>query len=196
MVAGAVTALPANAAFLMTINQVGADVVVAGSGTIDTTDLGLLGDDFSIPGSFMAPFQATATTVGSTSMTAQGWFGLVGPASFGAGGFTFADSGDGDLVGVVGDSGTTLGGELFLPEDYSSGNLLSDSSTYDNASLASLGLTRGTYVYTWGSGIDADSFTVEISGVPEASTWAMMLLGFGGLGFAAFRQARNATTIA
>jgi hypothetical protein len=29
-------------------------------------------------------------------------------------------------------------------------------------------------------------------GVPEASTWAMLLLGFGGLGFAAFRRGRRA----
>jgi fibro-slime domain-containing protein len=29
------------------------------------------------------------------------------------------------------------------------------------------------------------------SGVPEASTWAMMLCGFTGLGFAAFRQSRK-----
>jgi hypothetical protein len=28
--------------------------------------------------------------------------------------------------------------------------------------------------------------------VPEASTWAMMLTGFAGLGFAAFRRARQA----
>ena len=29
------------------------------------------------------------------------------------------------------------------------------------------------------------------SGVPEASTWALMLLGFGGLGFAGYRQTRK-----
>jgi hypothetical protein len=28
-------------------------------------------------------------------------------------------------------------------------------------------------------------------GVPEPSTWAMMALGFAGLGFAAFRQGRK-----
>jgi PEP-CTERM motif len=27
--------------------------------------------------------------------------------------------------------------------------------------------------------------------VPEASTWAMMLLGFAGLGFAGYRRARE-----
>ena len=29
-----------------------------------------------------------------------------------------------------------------------------------------------------------------ISDTPEASTWAMMIIGFAGLGFAAFRRAR------
>ena len=33
-------------------------------------------------------------------------------------------------------------------------------------------------------------------GVPEASTWAMMLCGFAGLGFAAYRKARPAVSIA
>ena len=32
--------------------------------------------------------------------------------------------------------------------------------------------------------------------VPEASTWAMMMLGFAGLGFAAYRKARPAVSIA
>jgi hypothetical protein len=35
-----------------------------------------------------------------------------------------------------------------------------------------------------------DSFTVTV-GVPEPSTWAMMLLGFAGLGFAGYRRSRK-----
>ena len=31
--------------------------------------------------------------------------------------------------------------------------------------------------------------------VPEPSTWAMMLLGFAGLGYAGFRKARSAISI-
>jgi hypothetical protein len=31
----------------------------------------------------------------------------------------------------------------------------------------------------------------KITGVPEPSTWAMMLIGFGGLGFAAYRSRRK-----
>lgn len=34
------------------------------------------------------------------------------------------------------------------------------------------------------------------AGVPELSTWAMMLLGFAGVGFVAYRRARKASTLA
>ena len=37
---------------------------------------------------------------------------------------------------------------------------------------------------------------VSIGSVPEPSTWAMMLLGFVGLGFAGYRKARSAVSIA
>jgi hypothetical protein len=38
----------------------------------------------------------------------------------------------------------------------------------------------------------ADSYV--LNGVPEPSTWAMLLLGFGGLGIAGYRRSRNTTT--
>jgi hypothetical protein len=52
-------------------------------------------------------------------------------------------------------------------------------------------LTPGKYVYTWGSGADDDSLTVNIGEVPEPSTWAMLLLGFAGLGFASSWSSRR-----
>ena len=36
------------------------------------------------------------------------------------------------------------------------------------------------------------AFSLTGSVVPEPSTWAMMLLGFAGLGFAGYRQTRKA----
>jgi hypothetical protein len=42
--------------------------------------------------------------------------------------------------------------------------------------------TPGVYKWTWGAGAHADSFTLDIAVIPEPSTWAMMLLGFAGLG--------------
>jgi PEP-CTERM motif-containing protein len=80
-----------------------------------------------------------------------------------------------------------------VPVGYISGASLAGTSTYLNASFASLGLTPGEYTWTWGSGDHADSFTLDVGGVipptvPEPSTWAMMLLGFAGLGYAAVRR--------
>ena len=68
---------------------------------------------------------------------------------------------------------------------------MSETSTYLGKTFASLGLTPGTYVYTWGAGGHADSFTIDItstSAIPEPSTWAMMFLGFAGLGYAGLRR--------
>ena len=42
----------------------------------------------------------------------------------------------------------------------------------------------------------AQSFaSIDVSTVPETSTWAMMLLGFAGLGYAGFRKSRSAPSI-
>jgi PEP-CTERM motif len=40
------------------------------------------------------------------------------------------------------------------------------------------------------------AFSLSGSTVPEPSTWAMMLLGFAGLGFAGYRKSRSAVSIA
>ena len=54
--------------------------------------------------------------------------------------------------------------------------------------LSDLGMTPGaSYIWIWGLKPD-QIFTLEISAVPEPSTWAMMLVGFAGLGFLGYRQ--------
>ena len=66
--------------------------------------------------------------------------------------------------------------EIRLPLGYVSGApLASASATFSGATLASLGLTQGTYAYNWGSGGSADSLTVNI--VPEPTTGALLALG-------------------
>jgi PEP-CTERM motif len=40
------------------------------------------------------------------------------------------------------------------------------------------------------------SISLPLNGVPEPSTWAMMALGFAGLGFAGYRKSRKAVSIA
>lgn len=59
-----------------------------------------------------------------------------------------------------------------------------DTLTYDAPGF----ITPGTY--------SADfTFGENVSAVPEPSTWVMMLLGFGGLGFLAYGKARDGSAM-
>jgi hypothetical protein len=152
--------------------------------------------DLPVPGlmdmsvqAFIAP-GFLLTVSGATAAVINRFSGIVtGPNRFGIGTATGANLGGGDGVGLDGS-----GQGVFVPKGYVSGVPLSDTSTYLNASFDSIGLFPGTFVYSWGSGDHADSFTIQIgpvggaSPVPEPSSWAMMLLGFAGLGYAAVRR--------
>ena len=99
----------------------------------------------------------------------------------------FANSGSGDFVGI---KCLTAGpnGLLIVPQGYVSGAALSDSMTFNNATFASLGVTPGTYVWTWGTGLPNQNFTLQIGGwVPDGGS-TVSLLGFALLGLVALRR--------
>ena len=88
------------------------------------------------------------------------------------------------------------------------GDLLStlNSPAYD--SLNAFGTGAGDFVHGWNTLTmtviaPTDNFyeaarlegMVIGAGVPERSTWAMMLLGFAGLGYAGYRRAKSGRTI-
>ena len=66
--------------------------------------------------------------------------------------------------------------------------------------------SSGNSVYgavVWKAGADGPDYTSAYDfgtgltlTVPESSTWAMMLLGFAGLGFAGYRRSRKAAAAA
>ena len=50
-------------------------------------------------------------------------------------------------------------------------------------------MTPGTYKWTWGDGANQNFTLVIGTVVPEPSAWAMMLIGFAGLGFMGYQSA-------
>jgi hypothetical protein len=90
------------------------------------------------------------------------------------------------MVGILGFVG--LPSELAVPQGYVSGNALTDSMTFDNESFASLGVTPGTYVWSWGDGAN-QRFTLIIGGVgvPDGGS-TVSLLSFALVGLAALRR--------
>lgn len=104
--------------------------------------------------------------------------------SFGPGGPAYPTDNTGNVVGVLGSFHPQW---IIVPEGYVSGNPLSDSSTYGHETFASLGVTPGICVWTWGEGDHADSFTVRI-GVPEPA--GLLLLPLGLVGVVAARRYR------
>jgi hypothetical protein len=186
--------LPAQAAFVVVLQEEAGNVIATGSGAFDLADLtktGTFNDVAQISPSSGAI--GTGPTVGSEDyyMPPIG-FGVSGPSNFGGGFLTPASSGSGDLVGFD----PSLPEPIRVPSGYVSESPLAGASTYDNQTFASLGVTAGIYMWTWGSGSTADSFTLDIvapapSTVPEPSTWIMMLAGFVGVGLAGYRASRR-----
>jgi hypothetical protein len=183
----------ASASYVINTTQQGTGVLASGAGTIDLTDLTPIGTGTNVAqvDEGDALLQVGVGVVGGLDV----YSGISGPASFGpANVFSIdyvASSSAGNPFAIAG-AGNVIG----VPGGYVSGALISGTGTFDNTTIAGLGLTLGTYTYTWGTGVDADSIVINIGGaVPEPSTWAMMLLGFAGIGAMTYRR-RNSAMIA
>jgi len=165
---------PAQAGYMVTLEQVGSNVVATGSGPIDLTGLTFVLTTRAF--SAISPGGGDIVT-GTFAAFIDQYTGFSGPTNFGSGFLSFG-SGSGDLVGIFG-----FGGGLLVPKGYVSGTALSDSATYDSATFSNLGVTPGTYVWSWGTGPN-QNFTLKIgtATVPDhGSTVGLLLLGLAAL---------------
>jgi len=113
---------------------------------------------------------------------------ISGPTRFGPGvPFPGFEVGVGDGAGIGGNTGT-----IRVPENYTSGDALANTLSLPNRSFATIGVTPGTYVWTWITDRTTggtDSLTLEIvatTALPEPAT--APLPGAGPIGRAAARR--------
>ena len=168
-------------AFTVTLEQMGTNVVAHGSGAIN-----LMGLTLDIVVSPATGINASSGTInmGQSNANVPGYTGFTGPTNFGSGGAFFPNTSSGDFVGI-----NDSFGNIFVPAGYVSNTALSNSMTFNNATFASLGVTSGSYMWTWGTGLPNQNFTLIIggTGVPDGGS-TVSLLGFGLLGLAALRR--------
>ena len=177
LLGAAVLARPAAAMFIVDIAQQGGNVVATGSGTIDLTAL------TACCGSNPPPdinAQLGRLALGASGLVGEAWTGNTfhGPVNFGSGGLFLATSGTGDHVEMA-----PTNSFIAVPTGYVSGAALSDSATWNTATVSSLGLTPGTYTWAWGNGVTADSFVLDIEAptVPEPASLALLATAVLGL---------------
>jgi len=181
LIGSGLSAPPTQAGYVVTLEQVGRNVVATGSGPIDLTGLSSAGPGLS--GARVSPDGAEIITgpVGSEGLLRSDLYtGYTGPTSFGSGGEAIPNTnGSGDIVGIG-----MFGIDLVVPSGYVSGSPLSDTATYINQTFASLGAIPGTYLWTWGSGASDDTFTLQIgpvAAVPEPSSLLLLGIALAGL---------------
>jgi hypothetical protein len=186
----------ANAGFIVELSETATGVTQATSG--GTANL----NGLTYAGGF---FTSTAGLGGSqfalgSGPTLNGYDGNItlSPGPIWATGGSSADSVTGSFVGIIA-TGSNLRFILAPTAPITAGILTIGpaSASFDGKTFADLGFTPGdSFVYSWGSGSNADSVTYNIVGnvVPEPSSY--LLMGFGLCCITAYHYRRRMTVVA
>ena len=170
------------ASVIINVEQVGSNIVATGSGTLNINGLSSIDTGgYQSKGAIQPGYGFLIFGNGSSYVPVAGWEISQGPVAFGSDLSVFlnADTGNGSVFGIAGSGWTTGHSTLFTPVGYTSGSLLSSSSTWNNQTYDTMKATLGTYKWTWGSEVNADSLTLNIgpaapTAVPEPSTFALL----------------------
>ena len=159
------TPTPTNApsGFTATIKEVGGNVVMSGSGSFNLAALTFnqtltgTGPGFDATNALFGcgPQPSNVDTYTGATFSKPSNFGPggVGPGSF---------SGAGSYFGVFSLGGPGSPTNLAVPQGYVSNSIITGSTTYNGVTISGLGLTPGTYIYSWGTGGNYSILTLTI----------------------------------
>jgi hypothetical protein len=172
----------ASAAVTVNFSQSGADVIAVAMGTFDLSLAGLA---------------AGQSSLGKEEVTSLGFFGIgsgvnvntytmSGPTTFGSNtAFIFDTSTTGIALGM---NASAHG--FFIDPNYVSNSAINSTATFANKTLADFGFNASSYSFAaGGNSVSVNIGTAENAAVPEPASWALMILGFGGVGAALRRRA-------
>jgi hypothetical protein len=155
------TATSASAPMTVTIYESGSNVVMSASGTVDLSGLTLVSSSVGPFGGGGLGINNATFVCGANGSSGTSYSGFTSvPSNFGSGSGLANSSGTGQAFGIIYDMAPPH--LLIVPTGYTSGGNISSTQTFNNTSLSTLGLTNGTYTYTWSGG----SIDVVVGGTP------------------------------
>lgn len=163
------------AAVIINAVETGGNVVITSSGTINLAGLQHFSNG-STSGGLVSPSTGYLIT-GYTNALIRLYRFHTGPTSFGPGGVTHDTTSIGETFGL-----SNSAEWLYLAQSVVDTGVVNSSSIYNGQTLASMGITEGTYVWTW----SADSIT--FNAIPEPGACGLLLAGAGIAGFMARRR--------
>jgi hypothetical protein len=139
-----------------TLQEVGPDVVLSGTGTADLASL-ILDGPYSHGGTFITPNQGFFAVGTLADNDYYSGATLSSPVLFGSGSITNADLSTGNVFGLNGF------GAVSVPAGYS-GGLLNGTATFTGTTLTTLGVTvpGGPYVIQWGASGTSETITLQV----------------------------------
>jgi hypothetical protein len=172
---------PVSAGLVFIYTDDGTDTTVNWSGTLDINGLTVEDTGSTSSGNLVRAITAPIIAAMDSSPKLRIDFPFSSWTAFGTANSLTPTNITGDNIGL-----NTFGGDLFLPQGYTSGSPLSGSFQFLGQTVASMGI-----FYSPNALVLSNGDTVAV-GVPEPSTYAMALAGLACGGYTMFRRRKRA----